>query len=98
MNDPRAFCVHAATIRAVTPSSPDSCAECLALGDTWMHLRICLVYGHVGCCDSSKNRHARKHFHSAGHAVMQSFEPGEAWRYCFADDLMLTPAEVPFRS
>ena len=51
-----------------------------------MHLRVCLTCGHVGCCDSSKNRHATKHFQSSGHAVMQSLEPGEDWRWCYIDE------------
>jgi hypothetical protein len=61
-----------------------------------MHLRVCLVCGHVGCCDSSPNRHARRHHHSSGHTVIQSYEPGEGWRYCFADEVVLGEA-MPFR-
>ncbi|HEY9011143.1 MAG TPA: UBP-type zinc finger domain-containing protein [Devosia sp.] len=89
-------CEHAGDIRDVTPSSPDACETCVALGDTWVHLRVCLVCGHVGCCDNSKNRHARAHFHETGHTVIQSYEPGEDWRYCYADDTMLPPGR-PFR-
>ena len=96
MTETAAACTHLSTIAEVTPSSPDSCPECEALGDRWVHLRICLVCGHVGCCDNSKNRHARAHFHATGHAVIQSYERREAWRYCFADDLML-PDGKPFR-
>jgi CPA2 family monovalent cation:H+ antiporter-2 len=82
-------CPHAGDIRDVVPSSADSCPECVAKGDQWVHLRICLVCGHVGCCDNSPNRHARRHYHATGHTVIQSFEPGETWRYCFADDTVL---------
>lgn len=62
------------------------CEECLALGDTWVHLRLCLHCGHVGCCDSSKNKHATKHNAATGHAVIQSIEPGEDWRWCYAHE------------
>jgi monovalent cation/hydrogen antiporter len=90
-------CPHAAEIADVQPSSPDSCERCLAQGDSWVHLRVCLVCGNVACCDSSKNRHARRHFHETSHAVMQSYEPGEAWRYCFVDKIML-PDGRPLRT
>lgn len=89
-------CAHVSAIREVKPSSPDSCLSCEAAGDSWVHLRVCLICGHVGCCDNSKNRHARRHFHETGHAVIQSYEPGEAWRYCYADDLRL-PEGRPLR-
>ena len=70
------------------PHAPTSrgCGHCLAQGDTWVHLRVCLTCGQVGCCDSSKNRHATRHFHESGHAVMQSLEPGEDWRWCYAHE------------
>jgi uncharacterized UBP type Zn finger protein len=64
------------------------CEECLKMGDTWVHLRLCLSCGHVGCCDSSKNKHATKHYHSSKHPVIRSFEPGEDWRYCYVDELL----------
>jgi CPA1 family monovalent cation:H+ antiporter len=72
--------------RFVPPLTPHGCQECLELGDTWVHLRLCLDCGHVGCCDSSPNKHASKHFEETGHPVMRSFEPGEAWRWCFVDE------------
>lgn len=87
-------CTHLSGIREVTPSAP-GCEECLKLGDTWVHLRVCLVCGHVGCCDSSKNRHATKHFHATGHPLVQSAEPGEDWLYCYVDKVMLEPASGP---
>ncbi len=70
------------------PSSK-GCEECMKSGDKWVHLRFCLECGHVGCCDSSKNRHARAHFHATGHAVIQSAEPKEDWRWCYIDDAYL---------
>ena len=86
-------CQHAALINDVTPSTDDACEDCLKTGDTWVHLRVCLVCGHVGCCDQSPNRHARRHFHGTGHPVIQSYEPGESWRYCYIDDTELPPGE-----
>ncbi|HEX2867787.1 MAG TPA: UBP-type zinc finger domain-containing protein [Ignavibacteriales bacterium] len=67
--------------------TPEGCEECLKMGDTWMHLRLCMTCGHVGCCDQSKNKHATKHFHSTHHPVIKSFEPGEDWEYCYVDEL-----------
>jgi uncharacterized UBP type Zn finger protein len=79
-------CPHLNQIEAVTPNS-EGCAECLAKGDRWVHLRLCLTCGHVGCCDSSKNKHATKHFQATGHPIMKSFEPGENWGWCYIDQL-----------
>ncbi len=62
------------------------CEECLKMGDTWVHLRLCVHCGHVGCCDSSKNRHATKHAMATGHAVVQSLERGEDWLWCYAHE------------
>ena len=59
------------------------------MGDSWVHLRLCLICGHVGCCDKSKNKHATGHFHSTGHPIIESFEPGEDWRWCYIDAVML---------
>ncbi len=70
---------------AVHPSG-HGCKECLEMGADWVHLRLCLACGHVGCCDNSPNRHATKHFHQSKHPVIRSFEPGEAWAYCYPDD------------
>jgi uncharacterized UBP type Zn finger protein len=63
------------------------CEECVKLGDTWVHLRMCLVCGNVGCCDSSKNKHATKHFHKTKHPVMRSIERGESWVWCYVDEV-----------
>jgi len=70
------------------PARTNGCEECLKTGDTWVHLRRCLHCGHVGCCDSSKNKHATKHYQSTKHPVMQSFQPGETWRWCYVDEVM----------
>ncbi|HEU0103710.1 MAG TPA: UBP-type zinc finger domain-containing protein [Mycobacteriales bacterium] len=70
------------------PTTPGGCAECLAQGTTWVHLRMCLTCGHVGCCDTGPHKHARTHAESAGHPVMRSHEPGETWRWCFVHELL----------
>ncbi len=67
------------------PVTPTGCEECLAEGGDWVHLRLCMDCGHVGCCDSSVGKHATKHYEETGHPVIRSFEPGEAWRWCFID-------------
>ncbi len=77
-------CTHLAGIRTVTPSAR-GCEECLASGDTWVHLRICRTCGHVGCCDDSKNRHATKHFHATTHPIIEGYDPPEGWGWCFVD-------------
>ncbi len=78
-------CEHVKNLQDVTPSG-NGCEECLKMGDSWVHLRLCETCGHVGCCDDSKNKHATKHFHETGHPVIKSFEPGEDWGYCYVDD------------
>ena len=77
-------CGHTGEAGEVTART-DGCEECLALGDTWVHLRVCLSCGHVGCCDSSKNRHASRHFQDTSHPIVKSGEPGEAWSWCYVD-------------
>ncbi len=81
-------CTHLNQIRDVVPSA-DGCEECLAIGDTWVHLRMCLVCGHAGCCDTSKNKHAAKHFHDTGHPIVKSIEPGDDWAWCYTDKIYL---------
>ncbi len=83
-------CSHLGWIRDVVPSAT-GCEECLAAGDRWVHLRMCMVCGHVGCCDASKNKHARKHFHASDHPIMRSIEPGEDWMWCFVDNMLILP-------
>jgi uncharacterized UBP type Zn finger protein len=69
------------------PARTNGCEECMQIGDEWVHLRRCVHCGHVGCCDASKNKHATKHYRSTHHPVVQSFEPGEMWTYCYVDEL-----------
>ena len=79
-------CTHLDLVMDVLPSS-DGCEDCLRTGGQWVHLRMCMSCGHVGCCDSSPNRHARAHFEDQTHPIVQSYEPGEEWWYCFTDDV-----------
>jgi uncharacterized UBP type Zn finger protein len=72
----------------VQPVTPDGCEECLRDGTTWVHLRLCLTCGHVGCCDSSEGQHADRHYDETEHPVMRSFEPHEAWRWCYVDEVL----------
>jgi uncharacterized UBP type Zn finger protein len=88
------YCTHLDQIQDVRPSG-DGCEECLRTGDWWVHLRICMTCGHVGCCDDSKNRHATKHHHSTQHPIIRSFEPGEDWFYCYPDDLLFELESAP---
>jgi uncharacterized UBP type Zn finger protein len=69
------------------PAEIAGCEDCLAIGSRWLHLRMCLSCGKIGCCDSSPNRHARQHAAASGHALIRSAEPGEDWSYCFVDDV-----------
>jgi uncharacterized UBP type Zn finger protein len=84
------LCDHLAAVTAdqyrQPPNTPDGCEECLQLGDRWVHLRLCLDCGHVGCCDSSKNKHATKHFHTTKHETIRSLERGERWMWCYLDE------------
>ena len=83
-------CTHLDQInKDVTPRA-NGCEECLAMGSLWVHLRLCLTCGHVGCCDSSPNRHATKHFHATTHPIVRSFQPGEDWAWCYADEVFLS--------
>ena len=76
-------CSHASqAVEGVAPSG-EGCVECLETGGQWVHLRMCMVCGHVGCCDSSPGKHATRHFVDTGHPVMQSFEPNEEWGWCY---------------
>lgn len=82
-------CQHLENLAAVEPTTPTGCEECLIDGTSWVHLRLCMSCGHVGCCDSSPQRHATAHYKSTHHPVIQSFEPGERWAFCYDDDEML---------
>ena len=79
---------HLEIIRPVPPPAPRVCAECVQLATPWVHLRQCLACGHIGCCDSSRGRHANDHHETTGHPVMRSVEPGEAWRWCYVDRVL----------
>lgn len=78
-------CEHLKEMKKVTPNT-DGCEECLKTGSWWVHLRLCETCGHVGCCDSSPNKHATKHFHAVKHPIVKSLEPNEEWGYCYVDD------------
>lgn len=78
-------CHHLREAGSAQPKT-QGCEECLKSGDRWVHLRLCLECGHVGCCDSSKNRHATKHYHATRHPVVRSQEPGENWAWCYVDE------------
>ncbi|HMJ03049.1 MAG TPA: UBP-type zinc finger domain-containing protein [Conexibacter sp.] len=84
-----AACAHLDQVRLLEPAEPvRGCAQCLAEGDTWVHLRMCQTCGQVGCCDDSPNRHATGHHRETGHPVVRSVEPGEDWSWCYEDQLM----------
>jgi uncharacterized UBP type Zn finger protein len=82
-----ANCAHLDQIR-VTQTAADACPECVAAGDTWVHLRMCLECGHVGCCDASKNRHATRHYRRSAHPLIRSLEPGESSVWCYVDEVV----------
>jgi uncharacterized UBP type Zn finger protein len=84
-------CSHLNQVRVVQPGK-HVCEDCVKIGDHWVHLRLCLTCGHVACCDSSKNKHATKHFRSTNHPLVRSIEPGEAWVWCYVDQI--APAEI----
>jgi hypothetical protein len=86
-----AGCPHLATVNRKMHPKSKGCEECLAMGDSWVHLRLCLQCGHVGCCDDSKNKHATKHFHATAHPIMRSLERGETWGWCFVDEVGFDP-------
>ncbi len=81
-------CTHLDQVRDVRPSAA-GCEDCLRIGGEWVHLRMCLSCGHVGCCDNSPNRHATAHHRSSGHPLIRSAEPGESWVWCYPDELFM---------
>jgi hypothetical protein len=94
-----ATCTHLDQVKILElPESVDGCEECLAQGAAWLHLRICLACGHVGCCDDSPGQHASAHGTPDGHAIMRSLEPGEEWCWCFPDELGMLIPEVTGRT
>lgn len=76
------------------PAEVAGCEDCLRMGGKWLHLRICLTCGHVGCCDNSPNRHATAHYHASSHPLIRSLEPGEEWSWCYVDEVALLIPEV----
>ena len=94
---PQQRCSHLAEVRDVQARTPGGCEECLAAGGRWVHLRLCQECGHVGCCDNSPGKHATKHFHASGHALIRSFERGEDWSWCYVDEVFMEPAARPGR-
>jgi len=83
-----AECTHLGTVTITQlPESVDGCEDCLKMGGKWLHLRICLECGHVGCCDSSPNRHATAHAHASSHPIVRSLERGEEWSWCYVDEV-----------
>lgn len=84
-------CEHYVNRKTSTPNT-NGCEECLKSGDKWVHLRVCMECGHVGCCNSSKNKHATKHYHDTGHAMVKSLERGEDWGYCYVHDMFYEKA------
>ena len=88
-------CTHLDTIKITElPPAVDGCEECLRMGSPWCHLRICLACGHVGCCDSSPNKHASAHAQAEGHPIIRSIQPGEDWSWCYVDELGMEIPEV----
>jgi hypothetical protein len=88
-------CTHLDQVRVrELPESVPGCEDCLAIGGKWLHLRICLECGHVGCCDDSPNKHARVHAGQAAHPIIRSLEPGETWSWCFVDEVAFILPEV----
>ncbi len=91
------MCTHLDQIKIdIDPAPPEGCKECIEAGNdgVWFHLRKCLICGHVGCCDSSPGKHASEHFAETGHPIAQSYQPGETWAWCFADDELLLENEL----
>ncbi|MET0823106.1 MAG: UBP-type zinc finger domain-containing protein [Solirubrobacterales bacterium] len=80
-------CTHLDQIEVTPPDSVAGCEECMKTGDRWLHLRVCLTCGKVGCCDSSPNKHASRHAAEVGHPIVRSAEPGESWCWCFVDNV-----------
>jgi uncharacterized UBP type Zn finger protein len=84
-------CTHLDQIK-ISHTDKRVCEDCVKIGGRWVHLRLCLTCGHVGCCDSSPNKHASRHFAKTGHPLVRSIEPGENWIWCYVDELVLEPA------
>jgi len=88
-NEHTTLCEHINHVYLDKKGNTKGCEECEKIGSDWVHLRLCLTCGHVGCCDNSKNKHGTKHFQSTKHPVMKSYEPEENWKWCFIDQVMI---------
>lgn len=81
-------CTHIDQVQITKLPQPIAgCEDCLKIGGTWVHLRMCEICGHIGCCDNSPNKHATAHFHATSHPIMRSAEPGEDWSWCYVDEI-----------
>ena len=87
-------CSHLDQVAEVAPSG-NGCEDCLRIGAHWVHLRMCLSCGNIGCCDSSPNRHATAHFHEQQHPIIQWYEPGEDWWWCYIDEIAFRVDDGP---
>ena len=93
MSDP--VCTHLDAVKVLElPGQVNGCEDCLRDGGKWLHLRICLTCGHVGCCDNSPGRHATAHHHETTHPIIRSLEPGEDWNWCYVDEVAMLLEEV----
>jgi uncharacterized UBP type Zn finger protein len=91
-----AICGHLDQIHLTElPAQIDGCEECLKTGDRWVHLRMCMTCGKVGCCDDSPNRHATAHYHEIGHPIIRSAEPGEDWSWCYVEEVAFRAVSGP---
>ena len=88
-------CTHLDAVDEAAQPSSTGCEDCLRTGDRWRHLRMCRVCGHVGCCDSSPNKHATAHHAATGHPLVSSYEPGEDWWWCYVDEVAFDLADAP---
>jgi uncharacterized UBP type Zn finger protein len=94
-----ASCTHLDQVTVTElPPSVEGCEDCLREGGVWLHLRICLSCGHVGCCDNSPNQHATAHFQSSGHPLIRSIEPGEEWSWCYDDEIAMVISGIEGRT
>ena len=95
MSTPMTTCDHIETIDLDVTPSATGCEDCLRTGGRWVHLRVCQQCGHVGCCDSSPNRHASAHHRETDHPIIRSFEPGEEWFWCYRDEVVFRLEDAP---
>jgi uncharacterized UBP type Zn finger protein len=82
-------CIHVGNVNENIKGNTNGCEECEKIGSSWVHLRLCLTCGHVGCCDSSVNKHGTKHFNKTSHPIIKSYEPSEKWKWCYVDEVLI---------